>query len=144
MTYKYSPSLNLFFVESAVPGYEAAGWKLDDLVDVTDEQFDEFNIDKTLEGLVRVAGSDDLPEWGEIPPPTHEEEVVAAEAQKSVLISQANDYINGKQWPGKAALGRLKDTEKEQYNQWLDYLEALEAVDTSSAPDINWPAAPAA
>ncbi|EDJ9408532.1 tail fiber assembly protein, partial [Salmonella enterica] len=24
----------------------------------------------------------------------------------------------------------------------LDYLDALEAVDTSSAPDINWPVPP--
>lgn len=24
----------------------------------------------------------------------------------------------------------------------MDYLEALEAVDTSSAPDINWPVPP--
>ncbi|MQK17566.1 hypothetical protein EI013_03255 [Escherichia coli] len=30
-----------------------------------------------------------------------------------------------------------------QYNSWLDYLDALEAVDTSSAPDINWPTPPA-
>ncbi|EOZ9309843.1 tail fiber assembly protein, partial [Citrobacter freundii] len=28
------------------------------------------------------------------------------------------------------------------YNLWLDYLYALEAVDTSSAQDINWPVPP--
>ncbi|MFG1167277.1 MULTISPECIES: tail fiber assembly protein, partial [Enterobacteriaceae] len=37
-----------------------------------------------------------------------------------------------------AAMGRLKDAEKVQYNAWLDYLDALELVDTSSAPDIEW------
>ncbi|EOZ9308370.1 tail fiber assembly protein, partial [Citrobacter freundii] len=28
------------------------------------------------------------------------------------------------------------------YNLWLDYLDALEAVDISSAPDIEWPTPP--
>ncbi|EDM2693909.1 tail fiber assembly protein, partial [Salmonella enterica subsp. enterica serovar Typhimurium] len=42
-------------------------------------------------------------------------------------------------WPGKSVLGRLKDDELTQYNLWLDYLDALEAVDVSSAPDIVWP-----
>lgn len=74
----------------------------------------------------------------------HAADVATAEAEKQSAIDQANDYMNSKQWPGKAAMGRLKDTEKEQYNLWLDYLDALEAVDTSSAPDINWPVAPEA
>lgn len=72
----------------------------------------------------------------------HVADAATAEAEKQSRIDQANDYMNSKQWPGKAAMGRLKDTEKEQYNLWLDYLDALEAVDTSSAPDINWPLAP--
>ena len=66
-----------------------------------------------------------------------------ADDEKSRLTQGANDYINSKQWPGKAAMGRLKDTEKAQYNAWLDYLDALEAVDTSKAPDITWPEIPA-
>ncbi|TLI73090.1 tail fiber assembly protein, partial [Escherichia sp. E1130] len=68
--------------------------------------------------------------------------ISAAEAEKQNRIDQANDYMNSKQWPGKAAMGRLKDTEKAQYNLWLDYLDELEAVDTSTAPDIIWPEKP--
>lgn len=45
--------------------------------------------------------------------------------------------MSGKQWPCKIAIGRLEDEELEQYNLWLDYLGALESVDTSSAPDIE-------
>ncbi|WP_049703716.1 MULTISPECIES: tail fiber assembly protein [Edwardsiella] len=78
------------------------------------------------------------------PPPTHEELVVQAEAKKQVLIAEANDFINSKQWPGKAALGRLKVDEVTQYNLWLDYLDALEAIDTSTIPNIIWPVLPAA
>lgn len=62
--------------------------------------------------------------------------------KKQDLIDQANAYMNSKQWPGKSVLGRLKDDELTQYNLWLDYLDALEAVDVSSAPDINWPVTP--
>lgn len=72
----------------------------------------------------------------------HAADVATAEAEKQSRTNLANDYMNSKQWPGKAAMGRLKDAEKEQYNLWLDYLDALEAVDTSSAPDINWPEKP--
>ncbi len=50
--------------------------------------------------------------------------------------------MNNKQWPGKAAIGRLKGEELAQYNLWLDYLDALDAVDPSSAPDIQWPEEP--
>ena len=78
-----------------------------------------------------------------VPEPSHEEVIAAAEEKKQSLISEANEYMNSKQWPGQAAMGRLSDAEKEQYNAWLDYLDALEAIDTSSAPDIEWPTSPA-
>ncbi|MEG2040961.1 MAG: tail fiber assembly protein, partial [Hafnia sp.] len=69
--------------------------------------------------------------------------VAAADAEKKNRIDSANEYMNSKQWPGKAAIGRLKGEELAQYNLWLDYLDALEAVDTSIAPDIDWPSKPA-
>ncbi|WP_032309882.1 tail fiber assembly protein, partial [Escherichia coli] len=65
------------------------------------------------------------------------------ESERQLLINQANEYMNSKQWPGKAAIGRLKDDELAQYNLWLDYLDALVLVDTSGAPDIEWPTPPA-
>ncbi|ENI5448392.1 tail fiber assembly protein [Citrobacter freundii] len=71
-----------------------------------------------------------------------ESAISAAENKKRLLINEATEYINSRQWPGKAAIGRLKGNELAQYNLWLDYLDALEAVDTSSAPDVNWPTPP--
>ncbi|WP_137648121.1 tail fiber assembly protein, partial [Escherichia albertii] len=76
-------------------------------------------------------------------PLTHEEQLSEAERKKQALINRVNEYINSKQWPGKAAIGRLKGEELAQYNSWLDYLDALEMVDISSAPDIEWPTPPA-
>lgn len=68
-----------------------------------------------------------------------ESAISEAENKKRLLINEATEYINSKQWPGKAAIGRLKGDELAQYNLWLDFLDALEVVDISSAPDINWP-----
>lgn len=75
--------------------------------------------------------------------PTHDELIAMAEATRKFNINEANSYINGKQWPSRLALGRLSASEKSQLNLWLDYLDALEAVDISSAPDIAWPEQPA-
>lgn len=79
-------------------------------------------------------------EWVADAEAQHAFDVEAAESRKDLLITEANAYMNNKQWPGKAAIGRLKGDELVQYGNWLDYLDALEAVDTSTAPDIAWPA----
>ncbi|ELW9471140.1 tail fiber assembly protein [Enterobacter asburiae] len=141
--YVYSPKNNAFYAVSLKDAYEMAGSWPDDSSDISDEMFIEFTA-SAPEGKVRVAGDDGMPVWADIPPPTHEELVASANTEKQKRIDQANDNMNGKQWPGKAAMGRLKDSEKEQYNAWLDYLDELEAVDTSTAPDIKWPTPPAA
>ena len=143
MSYVYSAKNNAFFFKPELPLYEKAGWDLSDIVDVSDDLFFEFTQDRNSEGLRRVAGSDGLPAWEKLPPPTKEEELTNAEREKQSRISAANGYINGKQWPSKLALGRLNDAEKSEFNAWLDYLDALELVDTSSAPDIEWPTPPA-
>lgn len=110
-------------------------------VEATDDELTEYQqaypTGKTL-GVV-----DGRPGWVDLPPPTQEELVAAADKEKKSRINSTNAYMNGKQWPGKAAMGRLSDADKAQYNAWLDYLDALEAVDTSTAPDITWPVQPA-
>ncbi|HDS7823336.1 TPA: tail fiber assembly protein [Escherichia coli] len=142
MSYVYSTKNNAFFFKPELPLYEKAGWDLSDIVDVSDDLFFEFTQDRNSEGLRRVAGSDGLPAWEKLPPPTKEEELTNAEREKQSRISAANGYIDGKQWPSKLALGRLNDAEISEFNAWLDYLDALELVDTSSAPDIEWPTPP--
>lgn len=71
-----------------------------------------------------------------------ESAVSKVENKKRLLINEANEYINSKQWPGKAAIGRLKDDDLAQYNLWLDYLDALDVVNTSNPADIVWPEKP--
>ncbi|EIJ3704028.1 tail fiber assembly protein [Citrobacter portucalensis] len=140
MKYLWSALHNAFFPELLLEDYKSAEWDLSDLIEVSDDVFAEFSASKV--GKVRVVGSDKMPAWADLPPPTHDQLVAAAMAEKLNRISQANDYMSSKQWPGKAAIGRLKGDELTQYNLWLDYLDALEAVDTSTVPNINWPAKP--
>lgn len=69
-----------------------------------------------------------------------ESDIAAAEAQKQYLIAEVNTETQMLQT--KLALGRIKDDEKALLNAWLDYLDLLEAVDISTAPDIEWPQKP--
>ena len=122
---------------------EKGEWPEEKGVDIDEVIFREYFYDTPPEGKYRCVGEDGLPAWADIPPPTREEQIASAETKKQQLIKQANDYMNSRQWAGKAAIGRLKGEELAQYNLWLDYLDALELVDTSGAPDIEWSTPPA-
>ena len=104
-------------------------------------------IGQIRDGYTRIAPSTPYDKWdGEKwvtdTAAEHAANVGAAEAEKQSRIDRANAFINSKQWPGKAAIGRLKGDELAQYNLWLDYLDALYAVDFSTAPDVKWPGKP--
>ena len=138
--YLYDSVTNAFYPLDMQEDYEGAGKWPKSGVEVDEDLFASFQ--SPAPGKIRVAGSDGYPAWGDIPHPSHDQYVAMAEAERQSLKNSANSFINSNQWPGKAAMGRLKDTEKAQYNAWLDYLDALDAVDTSEAPDIDWPKSP--
>ncbi|WP_416763301.1 tail fiber assembly protein [Morganella morganii] len=74
------------------------------------------------------------------PRPTKEQLIAKAEYDKQVLITEVQAETQLLQT--KLALGRISDNEKARLNAWLDYLDELEAVDVSTAPDIIWPVKP--
>ncbi|WP_395597381.1 tail fiber assembly protein [Morganella morganii] len=74
------------------------------------------------------------------PPPTKKQLIEQAEAQKQFLIAEVHSETQMLQT--KLALKRIKPDELELLNVWLDYLDELEAVDVSTAPDIIWPVKP--
>lgn len=141
-TYKWSAINNAFLPVTLIESYKNSEWDISDIVDIADEIADEFMSDWP-EGKVRVVGSDGLPAWADAPPPTYDQYISAAEAIKQMIIDQANEYINSQQWSSKLALGRISDNEKAEFNLWLDYLDAVNGVDTSTATDIQWPTQPA-
>ncbi|MEM8141922.1 tail fiber assembly protein, partial [Morganella morganii] len=74
------------------------------------------------------------------PRPTKEQLIAKAEYDKQALITEVQAETQLLQT--KLALGRISDNEKARLNAWLDYLDELEAVDVSTAPDIIWPVKP--
>ena len=71
----------------------------------------------------------------------HSAAVGAAEAQRQSLIDTAMASISLIQL--KLQAGRnLTQTENTRLNAVLDYIDAVEAIDTSNAPDIEWPVSP--
>ncbi|MCS0535914.1 MULTISPECIES: tail fiber assembly protein [Citrobacter] len=72
----------------------------------------------------------------------HAADIAAAEAQRQQLLVVAQQRITV--WQTKLLMGRkLTENESNQLNIWMDYIDALEAVDVSTAPSIEWPAIPA-
>lgn len=123
------------------PEYEANGMWPEEGIDVALSVSDEYT-GQPPDGKVLGAGVDGMPAWVDAPPPSQDELVKQATAEKAARINQANAYINDRQWPGKAVLGRLDANEMKMYNVWLDYLEKLEAVDPSTASNIIFPDKP--
>lgn len=67
-------------------------------------------------------------------------DIAVVEAQKQYLIAEVQTETQILHT--KLSLKRIKPAELELLSAWLDYLDLLEAVDTSSAPDIDWPQKP--
>ncbi|MDM3163759.1 MULTISPECIES: tail fiber assembly protein, partial [unclassified Citrobacter] len=99
----YSPSLNGFLLEATAEEYDG-----EDLTEVSQDVYNQFIAGS--ETQIMVAG-DNGPVWQDAPVPTQEELTQAAEYERQRRIDVANDFMNRKQWPGKAAIGRLKGDE---------------------------------
>lgn len=142
MKYAFSASESVFYPYAFKEDYDAAGTWPSDGVDVEEDLYSEFTAPAPA-GKQRGADDKGYPAWIVIPPLTPKQLTEQASIEKQLKIGAANEYMNGKQWPGKAAIGRLKGEYLDQYNLWLDYLDALEAVDVATAPSIEWPTKPA-
>lgn len=67
-------------------------------------------------------------------------EVAKADADKSNRLTAAKQHIS--LWQTQLQLGMISDTDKASLIAWMNYITALQAVDTSTAPDIDWPTPP--
>ncbi|EFN4372278.1 tail fiber assembly protein [Escherichia coli] len=67
-------------------------------------------------------------------------QVLEAEQQKSALLAEAQSTIS--LWQTELQLGIISDDDKTSLIAWMKYIQALNAVDTTTAPDIEWPVKP--
>lgn len=70
----------------------------------------------------------------------HAAEVAEADADKSKRMIAAKQHIS--LWQTQLQLGMISDADKATLIEWMHYITALQAVDTSTAPDIQWPPEP--
>ncbi|WP_447860427.1 tail fiber assembly protein [Enterobacter vonholyi] len=67
-------------------------------------------------------------------------QVKEAEQRKSARLSEAQSAIS--LWQTELQLGIISDDDKTSLITWMKYIQALNAIDTSAAPDIEWPERP--
>lgn len=137
--YVYSASLNMICAVALKNDYVMAGTWPADAVGLDEPQALEF-MGEAPPGKIMVAGPDNLPVWVDVPPLTPAELLEEAAQRKSSLLDSAQETISI--WQTKLLLGRISEDEKAHLNVWLDYIDALEGIDLSTAPDITWPKKP--
>ncbi|WOZ89096.1 tail fiber assembly protein [Morganella morganii] len=74
------------------------------------------------------------------PPVTKEQLIAEAEAQKRIFIAEANQKTQ--LWQTQLMLDIITDEDKASLTEWMLYVQKVQAVDTSTAPDIIWPEKP--
>ncbi|EOZ9606849.1 tail fiber assembly protein [Escherichia coli] len=79
-------------------------------------------------------------EWVTDTQAQHAADVEAAEQQKAALLLEAQTTIS--LWQTELQLGIISDEDKTSLIAWMNYIKAVQAVDTSKAPDITWPDKP--
>ncbi|EFH8542755.1 tail fiber assembly protein [Escherichia coli] len=67
-------------------------------------------------------------------------QVAAAQQKKTSLLAEAQRTVS--LWQTELQLGIISDDDKASLITWMKYIQALNAVDTSTAPDIEWPVKP--
>lgn len=134
----YSPSENIAYPARLMASYKNAGTIPADLVEISDEAFQEFFITIPPAGKCRAASAQGLPSWADVAQPTKESLIMAAEQERQNRIDTALNSIAVVQL--KLQAGRkLTSDETTRLNAVLDYIDALSVSDTSAAPDVDWP-----
>lgn len=136
----YSASKNGFYPDFMKSEYQQAGSWPDDLKEISDRWFN-YLLGKQTEGKVIVPDEYGLPVLQKCPAPSHDALVLEAKEKRQELIDSAIQsiaVIQLKQMNGRS----LTAKELTRLNDVLDYIEALEAIATETAPDIVWPEVP--
>lgn len=97
------------------------------------------------DGVTTFAPSTPYDKWSGSEWVTNEDErrqglIREAEQKKNVLLTQAQNMIS--LWQTALQLGILSEDDKTSLMAWMSYIQTLNVIDTSTAPDIKWPDMP--
>ncbi|MBM6608856.1 tail fiber assembly protein [Enterobacteriaceae bacterium RIT814] len=136
-----------------VPVFENGEWKIkeDHRGDVvysisSGDAFTVNYIGPVHDGYTTVAPSGSFDKWdGEKwltdTDAQHAAAVETANRQKALLLAESQETISF--WQTELQLGMISEEDKARLIIWMNYIKAVKAVDTSTAPDISWPKPPA-
>ncbi|EAM2930250.1 tail fiber assembly protein [Salmonella enterica] len=120
--------------------YEAAGMWPENGIDVSDEVSAEFT-GQPPEGKTIGVGADGMPAWVDIPPPSWEELISAAEQMRQQLLAHADAVMLD--WRTELMLGEISDANRAKLSAWMTYKNEVKAVDVTADPEhVNWPVPP--
>ncbi|HCS5798136.1 TPA: tail fiber assembly protein [Escherichia coli] len=130
----------MFYSKKENGFFDGLSFKPDDSVEITDERYAEL-IDGIESGKLLSADNNGYPILGD-PELTDEQQIDEANIVKNGLLEDAMATIS--LWQTELQLGIISDEDKASLIAWMQYIKAVQAVDTSKAPDITWPVPPAA
>ncbi|EOI6873079.1 tail fiber assembly protein [Yersinia enterocolitica] len=137
-SYVWSAQNRVFLAVALLPSYEDAGWNLSDIIEIDDSVYIEFNGNPPVGKQRGVING--MPEWVDLPLPTTDELISSANAKKSQLKAIADSEI---EWRQDAVDDKSANTKEiTDLAAWRKYRVALMRIDTSKAPDIEWPVLP--
>lgn len=137
--YYFSASTRCFYPDELLPGYRNNHSLPEDLIEISSDEFLEYS-GVPPEGMQRGVGESGRPSWVDIPPPTKDQLVAQATAEKGLRSMTAEEIIA----PLSRAVkyGMATPDEKTLLECWEKYSVQLSRVNPGDAPDIVWPVAP--
>lgn len=135
----FSPSTSSFYPEELMDSYKESGTLPEDLIPVSDDIFLIYSGVPPV-GKMRGANSEHQPVWVDTPAQPREQQIALAESQKQALIAEANQKTQ--MWQTQLMLGIITEEDKASLKEWMLYVQKVQALDVSTAPDIDWPVKP--
>lgn len=137
----YSAKNNSFYPFSLKADYELSvnGWP-DDAVAISDDEYDALFAGQAA-GKAITPGSNGKPVLSDPPSLTPDELIAEAKEKRDSLMEAATTAIAPLQ--DAVDIDDVTDAERESLQAWKKYRVALNRLDLSAAPDIDWPQIPA-
>lgn len=128
-----------FYPADMKKNYVSKGTWPDDAVEMTSKEREIYWMKSAPEGKM-IGSKNGRPAWVAIPPLQKKQLIEQVEAQKQMLITEATQKTQ--LWQTQLMLGIITDEDKASLTEWMLYVQKVQAVDTSAAPDIIWPEKP--